>query len=234
VIALVGDGAMQMNNMAELITVAKYWSRWPDPRWIVCVFNNQDLNQVTWEQRVMEGDPKYNASQNIPDVPYHRFAELIGLRGIFVDRADEVGPAWDEALACDRPVVLEFKTDPEVPPLPPHITFKQARHFAHSMAKDPHGRSALRGTARQLLNKLFAGWRKNGEDRFNVLDVLDLPGGVACNDEEVGRLADGDRADGAFLTEEGRTVLSGNVDGFHRRKTGLHEQLEITLITQAG
>ena len=160
VIALVGDGAMQMNNMAELITVAKYWPQWPDGRWIVCVFNNHDLNQVTWEQRVMEGNPKFNASQNIPDVPYYRFGEMIGLRGIFVDRADEVGPAWDEALASDRPVVLDIKTDPEVPPLPPHITFKQARNFAHAMTKDPHGGSLLRGTARQLLSRLLSGRRR--------------------------------------------------------------------------
>jgi pyruvate dehydrogenase (quinone) len=116
VIALVGDGAMQMNNMAELITVAKYWKKWSDHRWIVCVLNNEDLNQVTWEQRVMEGDPKFNASQQIPNVPYHRFAELIGLKGIFVDNPDRLGAAWDEALAADRPVVLEVKTDPEVPP----------------------------------------------------------------------------------------------------------------------
>jgi pyruvate dehydrogenase (quinone) len=165
VIALVGDGAMQMNNMAELITVAKYWRRWSDHRWIVCVFNNQDLNQVTWEQRVMEGDPKFNASQEIPDVPYHRFAELIGLRGICVDRADDVGPAWDEALACDRPVVLNIKTDPEVPPLPPHITLKQARNFAQAIARgDPHNRGLIRGTARQLLNKLLPGLRKKTDD----------------------------------------------------------------------
>jgi len=164
VIALVGDGAMQMNNMAELITASKYWQSWPDPRFIVCVFNNQDLNQVTWEQRVMEGDPKFNASQDIPYVPYHRFAELIGLRGILVDRADEVGPAWDDALSCDRPVVLDVQTDPEVPPLPPHITFKQARHFARAIMKgDPHGRSVIRGTARQLLNRLLPGRRKHGD-----------------------------------------------------------------------
>jgi pyruvate dehydrogenase (quinone) len=162
VIALVGDGAMQMNNMAELITVSKYWQRWSDPRFIVCVFNNQDLNQVTWEQRVMEGDPKFNASQEIPYVPYHRFADMIGLRGIYVDRADEVGPAWEEALASDRPVVLDIKTDPEVPPLPPHITFKQARQFAQAMAKsDPQAGGAIRGAARQLLNKLFPGRRKD-------------------------------------------------------------------------
>ena len=113
VVALVGDGAMQMNNMAELITVAKYWREWSNPHWVVCVFNNQDLNQVTWEQRVMEGDPKFNATQQIPDVPYHRFAELIGLRGIFVDTPQRLGSAWDEALASDRPVVLEVKDRPE-------------------------------------------------------------------------------------------------------------------------
>ena len=138
VIALVGDGAMQMNNMAELITVAKYWRQWKTPRWICGVFNNEDLNQVTWEQRVMEGDPKFNASQRIPNVPYHKFAELIGLKGIFVDNPDRVGPAWEEALAADRPVVVEFKTDPEVPPLPPHITLKQAKAFAEALIKgDP-------------------------------------------------------------------------------------------------
>jgi pyruvate dehydrogenase (quinone) len=158
VIALVGDGAMQMNNMAELITVAKYWRRWADRRWVVCVFNNQDLNQVTWEQRVMEGDPKFNASQDIPDVPYHRFAQLIGLRGIFVDHPDALGAAWHEALAADRPVVLEVKTDPEVPPLPPHITLEQAKHFAQAAVKgDPHERSMISGAARQLFSKLFPG-----------------------------------------------------------------------------
>src|SRR5207237_5669642 len=107
VIALVGDGAMQMNNMAELITVAKYWREWRDHRWIVCVFNNEDLNQVTWEQRIINGDPKFEASQNIPDVAYHRFAELIGLRGIYVEDPKQIEAAWDQALASDTPVVLE-------------------------------------------------------------------------------------------------------------------------------
>jgi pyruvate dehydrogenase (quinone) len=106
VVGLVGDGAMQMNNMAELITVAKYWKGWEDGRFVICVYNNQDLNQVTWEQRVMEGDPKYDASQNIPDVPYYRFAELIGLKGLFVDRPENLAAAWDEALGSDSPVVL--------------------------------------------------------------------------------------------------------------------------------
>ena len=127
VIALVGDGAMQMNNMAELITVQKYWKRWADPRWIVCVFNNQDLNEVTWEQRVMEGNPRFDASQDIPDFAYAKFGEMLGFKGIFVDSPDRLASAWQEALSSDRPVVLEVKTDPDVAPLPPHVTLKQAR-----------------------------------------------------------------------------------------------------------
>ena len=161
VIALVGDGAMQMNNMAELITVAKYWRQWKSPRWVCGVFNNEDLNQVTWEQRVMEGDPKFNASQRIPNVPYHKFAELIGLKGIFVDNPDRVGAAWEAALAADRPTVVEFKTDPEVPPLPPHITLKQAKAFASTLWEgDPEERGVIMGTARQVLASVLPGKAK--------------------------------------------------------------------------
>ena len=160
VVALVGDGAMQMNNMAELITVAKYWREWANPHWVVCVFNNQDLNQVTWEQRVLEGDPKFNATQQIPDVPYHRFAELIGLRGIFVDTPQRLGSAWDEALASDRPVVLEVRTDPNVPPLPPHITLAQAKAFTSSLVKgDPDEGSVLVNTAKEVLSSVLPGQR---------------------------------------------------------------------------
>jgi pyruvate dehydrogenase (quinone) len=151
VIALVGDGAMQMNNMAELITVGKYWRRWRNPTWIACVWNNEDLNQVTWEQRVQQGDPKFDASQQIPNVPYHRFAELIGLKGIYVDDPTRLGAAWDEALASSQPVVLEVKTDPEVPPLPPHITMQQARNFMSMLIKgDPREGHLLADTARQV------------------------------------------------------------------------------------
>jgi pyruvate dehydrogenase (quinone) len=156
VIGLVGDGAMQMNNMAELITVAKYWHRWEDKRFVICVFNNEDLNQVTWEQRVMEGDPKFDASQQIPNVPYHRFAELIGLQGIYVDNPEDLGAAWDEALAASRPVVLEVKTDPEVPPLPPHLTFDQVKNLTAALANgDPAGRGVIRGTIRQLISAVL-------------------------------------------------------------------------------
>jgi pyruvate dehydrogenase (quinone) len=156
VIALVGDGAMQMNNMAELITVAKYWREWKDHRWIVCVFNNEDLNQVTWEQRIINGDPKFEASQRIPNVSYSRFAELIGLCGIYVDHPEQVGPAWDQALASKLPVVLEVKTDPEVPPLPPHITLQQAKNFSIALAKgDPDEVGVIKGAARQVLEMVL-------------------------------------------------------------------------------
>jgi pyruvate dehydrogenase (quinone) len=139
-IALVGDGAMQMNGLAELITIAKYWERWTDPRLVVLVLNNRDLNMVTWEQRALEGDPKFPASQEIPDFPYARFAELVGLRGIRVESPDELGDAWDEVLSADRPAVLEAVTDPEVPPLPPHISFEQARNFMLAVARGDEGR----------------------------------------------------------------------------------------------
>lgn len=158
VVALVGDGAMQMNNMAELITIQKYWQGWSDPRLIVCVFNNQDLNQVTWEQRVMEGNPRFEATQDIPDVGYARFAESLGLKGIFVDDPERLQSAWQEALAADRPVVLEVKTDPEVAPLPPHITLKQAKAFMASMAKgDRSAGKVLADTASQLINEILPG-----------------------------------------------------------------------------
>ncbi len=164
VVAMVGDGAMQMNNMAELITVAKYWQEWQNPQWICCVFNNEDLNQVTWEQRVMEGDPKFEASQNIPNVPYHRFAESIGLKGIYVDREDRVAAAWEEAFAADRPVLLEFKTDPDVPPLPPHIKLEQAKNFATTLLHgDPDQGGIIKQSAKQLLGKVMPGRDKHQE-----------------------------------------------------------------------
>jgi pyruvate dehydrogenase (quinone) len=155
VVALVGDGAMQMNNMAELITAQKYWKDWADPRLIVCVFNNEDLNEVTWEQRVMEGNPRFEASQSIPNFPYARFAEMLGFKGIYVDTPDALRAAWQQALASDRPVVLEVKTDPEVAPLPPHLTLKEARGFISSVLKGDEGsRHVIAETAAQVLNAI--------------------------------------------------------------------------------
>ena len=155
VIALVGDGAMQMNNMAELITVQKYWERWPDRRFVTCVFNNQDLNEVTWEQRVMNGNPRFDASQNIPDVRYSKFAELIGLKGIYVDDPKDLGAAWDEALSAERPVVLEVKTDREIAPLPPHVSLKEAKQFMFALSKDEDAGHVIRDTFSQVANALL-------------------------------------------------------------------------------
>ncbi len=134
-IALVGDGAMQMNGNSELVTIVKYWQRWSDPRLIVLVLNNRDLNQVTWEQRAMTGDPKFDAAQQLPDFPYAAYADLIGLRGIRVETPDELGPAWDAALSADRPVVIEAVTDPEIAALPPHITLEQAKSLTSALLK---------------------------------------------------------------------------------------------------
>jgi pyruvate dehydrogenase (quinone) len=154
-IALVGDGAMQMNGMAELITVAKYWQRWSDPRLIVMVLNNQDLNQVTWEQRVLQGDPKFEGTQHIPDFPYARYAELLGIEGIRVDDPDHVGDAWDRALAADRPVLYEAITDPEVPPLPPHISLEHGKAFASAVfSGDPESWRMIRESVKGKLAEL--------------------------------------------------------------------------------
>jgi pyruvate dehydrogenase (quinone) len=156
VIALVGDGAMQMNGLTELITIAKYWDRWADPRLIIMALNNRDLAYVTWEERVQTGDPKWEPSQMLPDVPYAEFARSLGLDGLRVEDPDQVGPAWDKALAADRPFVLDMVTDPNVPPLPPHITLKQARHFMGALAKgDPEAGSVVVDTARQIIGSIL-------------------------------------------------------------------------------
>ncbi|HLH92253.1 MAG TPA: thiamine pyrophosphate-requiring protein [Xanthobacteraceae bacterium] len=156
VIALVGDGAMQMNGMNGLITIGKYWERWSDPRLVVLVLNNRDLNQVTWEMRAQSGDPKFDASQSIPDLPYARYAELLGLKAIRVDDPNRIGAAWDEALRADRPVVLEAITDPNVPPLPPHITLKHAKAFASTLIKgDPDEASVISQSIKQLAEEII-------------------------------------------------------------------------------
>jgi pyruvate dehydrogenase (quinone) len=158
VIALVGDGAFQMNGMNEMLTIAKYRHLWPDQRLIVLVLHNNDLNQVTWEQRVMEGDPKFEASQELPDHDYAAYAASVGLHGIRVERPDQVGAAWDEALHADRPVLIDALTDPEVPPLPPHITFDQAVNFAESVVHgDPGRRAMITQSLRQAAHGLVPG-----------------------------------------------------------------------------
>ena len=153
VIAFVGDGAFQMNGMNELITVKRYHERWKEnPTLVFCVFNNQDLNQVTWEQRVLTGDPKFPGTQWIPSVPYAKYAELLGFKGIYCENGDEVGAAWEEALNAGGPCVLEVKTDPEVPPLPPHITRMQAQKMAKAMVKGDPERTGV--MEKSLVGKL--------------------------------------------------------------------------------
>ena len=136
-VGTIGDGAMQMGGMAELLTAAKYFRTWSDPRMVVLVLNNEDLNQVTWEQRVMEGEPRFDASQRIPYMPFHEYARLIGLGSVKIDHSAQIEPAMQQAFAADRPFVIDAMTDPEEPPLPPHITFKQAEDFTKSFIAEP-------------------------------------------------------------------------------------------------
>jgi pyruvate dehydrogenase (quinone) len=149
--ALVGDGAMQMLGMNELLTVARSYREWSDPRLVVLVLNNEDLNQVTWEQRVLAGDPKFEASQRVPAFDYAAFARSVGLEGIRVTRPEEVEPAWDRALIADRPVVIDAVVDPEEPPLPPHITFEQAKKLAQSLTGEPTRTDIVREVLHEVM-----------------------------------------------------------------------------------
>ncbi len=143
VIVFEGDGAMQMNGLAELITIKHYWEQWSDPRLIVAVLHNDDLNQVTWEMRAMEGAPKFAESQRLPDVDYAAFANSLGLQGIHVDKPDDLGSAWERALAADRPTLLDVRTDPSIPPIPPHATFEQAKDAAKAILKGDEDRRSV-------------------------------------------------------------------------------------------
>lgn len=157
VIAFVGDGAMQMLGNDGLVTISRDWKKWSNPNLIVCVLNNLDLNQVTWEQRVMNGDPKFEASQNIPPMSYAKFADILGLEGIELFDPGQIGPAWEQALSADKPVVIDAHTDPEVPPLPPHITFEQAKGFMFSMFEgDPNVKGMIKQSAKEMISTLLA------------------------------------------------------------------------------
>jgi pyruvate dehydrogenase (quinone) len=152
VIAMVGDGSMQMNGINELITIEKYWKEWKDPRLVILVLYNHDLNQVTWEQRAFVGDPKFEGSQSLPDFPYARYAELLGLEGVRMAKPDEIVPGWDMALSASRPVVVEAVTDPEVPPLPPHISFAFAKAYWQAFLKrDPSRWDMLKQSMKEMV-----------------------------------------------------------------------------------
>jgi pyruvate dehydrogenase (quinone) len=159
-IALAGDGAMQMNGMAELLTIARYADRWSDPRCVVCVLHNNDLNQVTWELRAMGGAPKFEESQSLPDVSYADFARGLGFEALTVTSPDELGPAWERALAAERPAVLDVHCDPEVPPIPPHATFEQAESVVQAVLKgDPDALHLVVQGAKTKLQEMLPGRR---------------------------------------------------------------------------
>jgi pyruvate dehydrogenase (quinone) len=157
-VALVGDGAMQMSGMAELITARKYYKEWADPRLVVLVLNNRDLNQVTWEQRALQGDPMNPMTQRIPDVRYGDFAELIGLRGVRIEQPEDIGDAWRQAFEADRPFVIDAVCDPNVPPLPPHIRSDQARALMRALRKgDPEARGVITQSFKEKILEFLPG-----------------------------------------------------------------------------
>jgi len=158
VFALVGDGAMQMNGMNEMLTLARDWEQWPNSQFIILVLNNRDLNFVTWEMRAMEGEPMICQSQAIPDFSYARFAESLGLKGIKLENPDDVESVWTQALASDRPVLIEAYTSPDVPPLPPHISIEQAKNFSMALLKrDPSALEIIINSIRQMKETVAPG-----------------------------------------------------------------------------
>jgi pyruvate dehydrogenase (quinone) len=142
-IVFAGDGAMQMNGMAELITIQRYWQEWADPRLVVAILHNNDLNQVTWEMRAMSESPKFVESQAVPDVDYAAFATSLGLHGMTVVDPEQIGAAWDRALSADRPTVLDIHCDPNMPPIPPHATFEQMKSTAEAILKGDEDASGV-------------------------------------------------------------------------------------------
>ncbi|MGE0315080.1 MAG: thiamine pyrophosphate-requiring protein [Lautropia sp.] len=156
VIALLGDGAMQMVGINGLVTIAQHWREWRDPRLVVMVLNNSDLNMVTWEQRIMAGDRRFDTSQSLPRFAYAEYARLLGLHGVRVDDPRRIGAAWDEALSADRPTLLEMVTDPDVPPVPPHIKPAQVRDYLAALLKgDSRAIGVVKASAREFWDGMF-------------------------------------------------------------------------------
>jgi pyruvate dehydrogenase (quinone) len=144
--------------MNGLITIAHRWQEWRDPHLVVMVLDNSDLNMVTWEQRVSAGAPKFEDSQVLPAFPYAEFARLLGLHGLRVDRPQDVGAAWDEALRAGRPAVLQMVTDPNVPPLPPHVSARQARNYLRALLHgDPQARAVVMASFREVWDSITRG-----------------------------------------------------------------------------
>jgi len=170
-----GDGAMQMNGLAELITIQRYWQEWSDPRFVIAILHNNDLNQVTWEMRAMQGAPKFIESQSLPEVDYAAFAAGIGLRAISVDKPDQLASAWDQAFSADRPTVLDVRCDPDVPPIPPHATFEQMKLSAEAILQGDENRWGVLKegvkTKVQEFDDRRRGERERGRPKRAGLDV---------------------------------------------------------------
>jgi pyruvate dehydrogenase (quinone) len=161
VVALEGDGAMQMNGINELITLSNLWKTWDDPRLAVLVLNNGDLNEVTWEQRAQEGDPRFAVSQSLPPFDYAAYARQLGLGGIRVEDPNDLGAAWREAFTADRPVVLDVVTDPNVPPIPPHMTMEMFRRYTGALLSgDSEAVGVARASMRETWESIASRWEK--------------------------------------------------------------------------
>ncbi len=156
VVCTIGDGAFQMLGMNGLLTVKRHWEEWADPTFVVLVLHNDDLNQVSWEMREA-GDPRYDTSQLLEDMDYAGYAQLLGLTGIRVEDPDRLEAAWDTAFASDRPVVLDVLTDKNVPPLPAHVTFEQAKSLVGALLHgDPDAGEVVQNSARAVASQMFA------------------------------------------------------------------------------
>jgi len=165
-IAMTGDGAMQMNGLNEMITIQKYWKTWSDPRLVILVLNNRDLNQVTWEMRIESGDTKFDASQDLPDFPYAKYAEMLGFVGVRVDKREDVGAAWERVLSADRPAVLEAWVDPNISIIPPHISFEQAKNMTSALLKgDPNELGIMLDSAKSVLAGILPGHKGDKGER---------------------------------------------------------------------
>jgi len=165
-IAMTGDGAMQMNGLNEMITIQKYWKTWSDPRLVILVLNNRDLNQVTWEMRIESGDTKFDASQDLPDFPYAKYAEMLGFVGVRVDKRQDVGAAWERVLSADRPALLEAWVDPNISIIPPHISFEQARNMTSALLKgDPNEFGIMLDSAKTVLAGMIPGHKGTEGER---------------------------------------------------------------------
>ena len=151
VVCTIGDGAFQMLGMNELITIKKYQDTWENKQFIILVLHNDDLTQVSWEMRTEDGNPRWPGSQAVETMNYAAYAEVLGFKGLKVTDPNDVASAWDEAFAHQGVTLLDFHTDKNTPPLPPHISREYALHTAEALLKwDPDEWGVVKDSARSL------------------------------------------------------------------------------------